>query len=216
MLHNKNIYKYKSNKKYTKIPKELIEEYKLVKQAQLMPDKFEILYNKYYKQIFVFIYNRTDDKEITADICSQVFLKAMLNIKSYRFIGVPFSAWLFRIAINEVNSFYRKFKKERTISIDEQAFDFISENLELTNKESDKEKMLFELLEGLNEKQMQIIELRFFEQRSFKEIAVILDISVENAKVKVHRILKKLKSSAIKFRNFLISIFAKIIVILQI
>jgi len=54
---------------------------------------------RYYKSIFVFVHRRTDDEELTADITSQVFLKALINIKKYEYKGVPFSAWLFELPL---------------------------------------------------------------------------------------------------------------------
>ena len=89
-----------------------------IRAAQEYPAKFSVLYDKYYKFLFLFIFKRTREEELTADITSQVFLKAMLHLKKYQFRGLPFSAWLFRIALNEIHSHYRKQKNHRTISID--------------------------------------------------------------------------------------------------
>ncbi len=57
------------------------------------------------------------------------------------------------------------------------------------------------MLESLSVKEIELIEMRYFEKISFKEISVIADISEENAKVKVHRILKKLREKALHYRS---------------
>ena len=75
------------------------DEISQIELAKKNPHHFEILYNRYFESIFRFIYQRMDSKETTADITSQVFLKALVNIGKYTSQGFPFSAWLYRIAI---------------------------------------------------------------------------------------------------------------------
>ena len=69
-----------------------------MKAAQADRAKFAIIYDHYYKQVFLFIHRRLRDESTTADVASTVFLKAMLALERYRYTGAPFSAWLFRIA----------------------------------------------------------------------------------------------------------------------
>src|SRR5687767_5867099 len=85
-------------------------EEKLIKAAQDNPRNFEPLYKRYFERITRFVYHRVEDKELAFEITSQVFYKALDNIKKYKPMGVPFSAWLFRIAGNELNQLYRKNK----------------------------------------------------------------------------------------------------------
>ena len=163
-----------------------------IKQAQVDPACFGPLYDRYYKPIFLFLYRRTDDEELTADLTSQVFLKAITYLPKYQFKGLPFSAWLFRIAVNEMNMFFRKNKNCRTISLEDSNFDRIAEDL----GENDKEEKIVLLLEGIQSlglDELHYIELRFFEDRSFKEIADIMAITENNAKVRTYRILDKIK-----------------------
>ena len=175
---------------------ELLAELKLVEAAKVNPRHFGVLYERYYRQIFLFVYKRVDNEDICGDITSQVFLKAMVNLKKYTFKGVPFSAWLYRVASNEVNMFFRSTKASRTISMDksdiERLMESTKENESLDLKEHFQDSLL-EVLDGLKEEELQIIELRFFEKRSFKEVAYILGIQENNAKVKVHRIIGRLR-----------------------
>ena len=72
------------------------------------PEAFKSIYTKYFKKIFLFVLHRIGEKQISADITQQVFLKALMGLSKFQFKGLPFSAWLYRIAINECNDFFRK------------------------------------------------------------------------------------------------------------
>jgi RNA polymerase sigma-70 factor (ECF subfamily) len=80
----------------------------LVLAAQQDPREFEPLYSKYYEPILRFVYKRLDTKSEAYDVTSQVFLSALQNLSKYEDRGFPFSSWLYRIAINELNQFFRK------------------------------------------------------------------------------------------------------------
>ena len=178
--------------KYHKNEQELGEEQLLIKAAQADPARFDVLYNQYYRSVFMFIYKRTDDEELTADITSQVFLKALINIHKFQFRGVPFSAWLFRIAFNEVNLYFRKNNKVCHVNIEKEGMNFLVNDLEANEIESAYQ-FLLQKMQELNEEDVQLLELRYFEKRSFAEIGVICGITENNSKVKVYRILDKLK-----------------------
>lgn len=173
---------------------EIENELLIIRKAQSDPNRFAPLYDKYYKQIFLFIYRRADDEEISADLTSQVFMKAIINLPKYEFKGVPFSAWLYRIASNEVNQHFRKHKTTRAISIEDSGIDRLAHELsELDEDAAIKEQVLTEGLQHLSKDEIQYIELRFFEDHSFKEIGFILNITENNAKVKTYRILDKIR-----------------------
>ena len=168
------------------------EEWQEIQAAQRNPAHFRPLYNRYYNPIFRFIYKRTSNQELSADICSQVFLKALQKLDKYIYKGVPFSAWLYRIASNEVAQHFRNVNKSRIVSVDDANLGDMIDELEEDNTEVQREQLL-ELLDDLNEIDLQLIELRFFEQRPFKEIAGIMNMTESNTKVRTYRILKSLK-----------------------
>ena len=154
---------------------------------------FEPLYNKYHEQIFRYVYQRVDGKDIAHDITSQVFLKAMKNLNKYQFKGVPFSSWLYRIATSEIYQSYKDKKAERIVNFEtEKVIDIIDE-IEEDSDDNLIEKIINEIAK-LQDDELQMIELRFFEKRAYKEISEIMSISESNAKVKIHRIIKKLKT----------------------
>jgi RNA polymerase sigma-70 factor (ECF subfamily) len=180
-------------KQEIKASTELLNEEEVIKKSQANPADFKPLYEKYFRLMFLFILHRVGDKETTADLCSQVFLKALTNISRYSFKGLPFSAWLYRIAINECNDLFRKNKRVRLVILD----DSIANGLydELFNNESRDERMskLPAVFKRLKQDELQLIELRFLESRSFKEVADILGITENNTKVRTYRILDKMR-----------------------
>ncbi|MBL7791371.1 MAG: sigma-70 family RNA polymerase sigma factor [Saprospiraceae bacterium] len=168
------------------------EEWLEIQAAQSDPAMFRPLYVRYYEMVFRFIYRRTASEELSADICSQVFLKAMQRLSDYSFKGVPFSAWLFRIASNEVAQHFRQQQKNRVLSIEETQIGDVADEIDEDDNEALRAALLL-ALDDLKEGDMELIEMRFFEQRSFKEIADITGMTESNAKVKTYRILERLK-----------------------
>lgn len=193
-----------SSTSYHQRHEDIMAEYDIIKNCQQNPKYFAPLYTRYYDQIFIFIYKRTDDMDVTADLTSKVFLKSLKNIGSYKYQGVPFSAWLYKIALNEINMYFRQQKKqERTVSLEQHhVYNLIGE-INYQEVDIDPEVIVTVLLEQLDDKEIQFIELRFFENHSFKEIGYLLGMSEVNAKIKTYRILKKLKkiSTQINYNN---------------
>jgi RNA polymerase sigma-70 factor, ECF subfamily len=170
----------------------LQKELQWVNYAKENPRGFEPLYNKYYEQIFRYIYQRMDDKEMAYDVTSQVFLKALNNIHKYEFRGVPFASWLYRIAKSELYQSFRDKKARRTVNVESMnLFEMIDDMSEDRTDES--RTALLQVIGELSEEDIQMVELRFFEKRSFREIGEMLDITENNAKVKSHRVIKKMK-----------------------
>ena len=157
------------------------------------PEAFKPIYTKYFKKIFLFVLHRVGEKQISADITQQVFLKALTGLSKFQFKGLPFSAWLYRIAINECNDFFRKTKKSRLVVLEEGKVEHLFEELTSDNTQEELERKLPLILQRLNVDELQVIEFRFFEGKTFKEIAEILGITETYAKVKTYRTLEKMK-----------------------
>ena len=172
--------------------KVLTEEEKLILAAQADRGQFQPLYEKYYSQILKFVYQRVTTKDDAYDLTQQVFLQAMLSLNKYELRGFPFSSWLYRIAINELNQAFRKNEKQRGVNLEEKHLKDIVEEMSGTGID-EKEQILLEALTTLDEEDYQLVEMRFFEKRAFKEIAEILEINEANAKMRLYRVLDKLK-----------------------
>src|SRR5215217_1677334 len=93
------------------------EELEWIREAQHNSAGFVKLYERYYAQIFGYIFRRVLDMERSKDICSETFLKAYVHLGSFRWKGIPFTAWLYRIATNEMNMADRQ-KKCNAASLD--------------------------------------------------------------------------------------------------
>lgn len=178
---------------------EIRHEYLILERSREDPRAFAGLYEKYFDRIFNFIFRQTDDEDLTADLSSQTFLNALKNAGKFEYRGVPVSAWLYRIASNEVNKHYRKVKRDKVFSIEEVK---VRELIELGDEGWDDELVtqLMAYLKELPTDMLEVLELRFFEDKDFKEIAFILDITESGAKMRTYRALDKLR------KNFNLSI----------
>lgn len=150
---------------------------------------FRPLYERYYRRVLGFVYNRVENKELAFDLTSQVFYEAMQSMHRYVNRGLPFSAWLFRIALNVLGKHFRAGKVRRTVSLNESGLFQIQDECGASAGDTE----LYRVLQTLNEKEMQLVEMRFFEQRSFSEIAAILMVSESAAKQRLYKILLLLK-----------------------
>jgi RNA polymerase sigma-70 factor (ECF subfamily) len=173
---------------------EILHEYSILDRSKKDPKAFGELYEKYFDRIFSFIYRQTDDEDLTADLCSQTFLTALKNVERYEFRGVPFSAWLYKIASNEVNKHYRKKKRTQIFSIEETR---VRELMDQANEGYDEEviQRLMDYLKELPTDMLHVLQLRFFEDKDFKEIAFILDITESGAKMRAYRALDRLRKN---------------------
>lgn len=184
------------NERYHKSDQEVIAEQAIIEQSKENPRAFEKVYNAYYKQILQFVYQRLDSKETAIDITQNTFLKALQNLPKYQFKGLPFSSWLYRIALNELNDFFRKNATKRTVNLEDNVINLLTTDT-TSNEDAEEHQqklgMLKKAIQQLQAEDFLYIEMRFFEGRPFAEIAEILEITENNAKVKTYRILEKLK-----------------------
>jgi RNA polymerase sigma-70 factor (ECF subfamily) len=182
-------------------PDALREELQWVTQAKLDPKKFEPLYRKYYTPILRYLKQRVADQEIAHDLVSQVFIKAINKIHQYEFRGVPFGSWLYRIAKSELYQQFRDDKFKHSVQIETIQLAGFEEMFSDSDEQEVNRKRLLAALQFLKAEQLQLIELRFFEQLSFKEIGEQLGLTENNAKVKTFRALEKLRSYFLSTKN---------------
>src|SRR5688572_940915 len=155
---------------------ELQQEREIIERSRKDPRAFGELYEKYFDRIYNYVYRQTGDEELAGDLCSQTFINALNHLSGFQFRGVPFSAWLYKIAANEVNKHYRKNKGKKVFSLEELR---VKELIESSDAEWDDEQVaqLLQYMRDLPTDMLQVLELRFFEDKDFKEIAFILDIT---------------------------------------
>src|SRR5262245_19396033 len=97
---------------------QLNDEKELVRRAQHDPAVFGELYDCHYPKIFEYALKRTANLQAAQDITSETFFKALRKLWQFRWRNVPFSSWLYRIANNEANQYFRK-RKNHPVSLDE-------------------------------------------------------------------------------------------------
>lgn len=175
----------------------LEEEKQLIEKAKTDWSAFEVIYNTYVNEIFYYLMKRLGSKELAEDITSETFTKALENIKKFKWQGVPFRAWLYRIAINCANKNYQQEKKVVSVDVEDLSLikgedDGIKIGEEM-DKNLEKEK-LGNALQKISGEERTIIELRYFQELSYEEIAEAMNMSVSLIGVRIHRILKKLQA----------------------
>jgi RNA polymerase sigma-70 factor, ECF subfamily len=171
-------------------------EQELVLQVQEgNAEAFGKIYDLYADRIFRFIKLKVNDQEVAEDILQDVFLKTWKGCQSLQSNEMNFSAWIYRIASNTVNDYYRK--KYRTPQMDS-----IDEHIDLASNESIEGSLNDQLdlrrienvFRKLPEQYQQILELRFVQDFTLQETATILGKSNLAVRLLQHRALKKLQS----------------------
>lgn len=185
---------------------DLLEEKELVSKAQKDPDAFGFIFDMYYPKILQYTTRRTGNVEIAQDITSEVFFKALKNLWQFKWRSIPFSAWLYRIANNEVNQYFRKGMSRKVTSLDNlmketyfepQALDDLREEIEEAEREIERHieyKIVQNVLKTLPIHYQEIIALRYFEEKKLTEIAIILGKKEGTVKSLHHRALNLLRS----------------------
>lgn len=182
------------NSQYHATHNDISREQVEIDAAKKDPAAFRVLYERYYERIFRYLYQRLDDQELAFDAVSQVFLKAINNLHKYEHRGLPFASWLYRIAKSELHNMFKAQKAQRTVNIETTSLHTVFDEMEEGINE-EKIELMLAVVNELPEQELALIEMRFFERRAFKEIAEILEITENNAKVKTYRILERLKKT---------------------
>jgi len=185
---------------------DLSEEKELVRQAQKAPDAFAKLYDQYYPRIFGYILRRTANLEAAQDLTSETFFNALNKLWQFRWRNISFSSWLYKIASNEINQYFRKAEYKKSISLEElqeQGFEPMSpndpENELIAAQEKLRQHREFREVQDkivwLPTKYQEVIALRFFEQKQIKEISQILGKKEGTVKSLLHRAVEKLREA---------------------
>jgi len=150
----------------SKVSLEQAEERLLVEAAQKDPSRFGELYENNFERVYAFIARRVRDRDVVEDLTSDVFHKALTNLGRFEWRGVPFAAWLVRIAANVIVDRSSRAAKELS-SIDDPAEPPSNTGPE----EIENRAQLFRLVDRLPAGQRRAIVMRFAEQKSIREIA---------------------------------------------
>jgi RNA polymerase sigma-70 factor, ECF subfamily len=174
-------------------PEEL-SDIELVELAKQDKEAFGELYERYVTKIYNYVYYRTGNHHDAEDLTARVFFRAMAHIENYTERGVPFQAWLYRIAHNLVANWHRDKGRRKIIPLD----DFVATRLRSEapeNQAEDKEErqQLLDCIHRLPEERQQLLTLKFVERLSNAEIGEIMDRTEGAVKSLYHRTLIALR-----------------------
>ena len=165
------------------------EEQSLVKRAQENDqDAFAELYERYFPRIYRYIALKIGDRHEAEDMAQQVFLKALKSISSFKWQDVPFSAWLYRIAHNQVVDHLRQKSRRPTTQLEEamEQFSDDSDNPQKTTEIRMDIESLMQALKKLTPAQREVIALRFTSDLPIAEVAHIMGKSEGAVKAMQH------------------------------
>jgi RNA polymerase sigma-70 factor (ECF subfamily) len=165
------------------------DEARLVEQAKSDVQAFGALYDRYVNAIYRFAYCQTGDEHLAQDITSATFEKALRNIRRFRWQGVRFSAWLYRIAHNEIRQHFRRWRFLVPLSKVAESGPTSEETFQQQELYDSLHRALFQLSASDRE----IISLRYFEGLSSPEVAHVLGCSADNVYLRLHRALGRLR-----------------------
>jgi len=166
----------------------LTDEALVASYAEGSNEAFDILLNRYRSKVFSYIFHIVKNQDVADDIFQETFVKIIMTIKQGRYVETgKFSAWVTRIARNLVIDYFRQEKSENLISIDNDDVDIlnrrdlsdstIEDNMVQTQICND----IRRLIHSLPDSQRNVIEMRFYQNMSFKEIADATNVSINTA-----------------------------------
>jgi RNA polymerase sigma-70 factor (ECF subfamily) len=147
---------------------------RLVEEAQAFSQEaWGHIYDQYYPKMLRYCYLRTGNPAVSEDLASQVFLEALRSIRRYRYRGVPFAAWFYRLAHNLTADYLRRNARQPTVSLREEA-----EHPDLQTPDEAEASALRQdvaaAIQRLTDDQQQVLMLRFFEGLSHEETAAVM------------------------------------------
>lgn len=166
----------------------------LIEAAQQDPNRFADVYELYFERVYAYVARHTRSRDAAEDITSEVFHNALANLTRFEWRGVPFSAWLFRIAANALADYFNRLARTRANS-NLEGFDPPDPSQFSTRGDVDADRArLFRLVRELPDVQRRVVEMRFAEEKSIREIALAIGRSEGAVKQLQFRALESLRA----------------------
>ena len=171
-----------------------LEDGELVKLSKEDKGAFGELYERYMPKMYSYIFYRTSNQHDAEDLTARVFFRAMSHIGNYVDKGLPFQAWLYRIAHNLVANWHRDQGRRKIIALDDYVGHLLkSESPDRLAEELEEREQLMEAIQGLPEDRQQLLLLKFIDQLSNAEIGQIMSRTEGAIKSLYHRTLLSLR-----------------------
>jgi len=152
------------------------DESQLIERAkQHDPEAISELYNRHVDQIYQYVRSRTGETAVAEDITADVFLRVLESLAAYDEHGVPFAAWLYRIAQARIIDYWRRTQRRATVPFDDLDLPEGSAGGDVANADILQQGLLLAGLQQITEDQQQVIVLKFVQGLSNAEIAHIVD-----------------------------------------
>jgi RNA polymerase sigma-70 factor, ECF subfamily len=171
------------------------DDQRLVSAAQRDPEAAGRLYDRYYAEVFGYVYRCTVDRAVTEDLTSNVFLAAFRHLKRFRWQRVSLRAWLYRIATNEIRMHYRRRRYARAadLHVRHETAEGSAPSAAESPAAAEEFRLLHQALAELRWKYRSVIILRYFEDKTMAEIAAITKSREGTIKSQLHRGLAQLQ-----------------------
>ena len=170
------------------------DEKRLIEAAKTDKDAFGELYELYHERIYSYVYYRMGDAAEAEDLTAKIFLRAMQHIPKFEDRGVPFSAWLYRIAHNLVANWHRDRNRRRIIALDDITHWKVGgESPELETQLAENKDALLRVVRRLPRERQELLILKFVDRLSNAEIGEIMGRSEGAIKSLYHRTLLALR-----------------------
>jgi RNA polymerase sigma-70 factor (ECF subfamily) len=169
---------------------------KLVELAKTDTDAFARLYDYFFPKVYAFVLSKVGETGTAEDIVSDVFMKLLDNLHKYEDRGAPFAAWLFTIARNQIYDYYSRNQRNASISLDETIEikdDKKDSSPHVLAQESELKDKVKQVMKNLPERELSILQMKFFSGLTNREIALCLDLSESNVGIILYRVLRKIK-----------------------
>lgn len=179
-----------------------IDEDKIIEQAKTDPAAFGQLYELYVDKIYNYIYYRVGNHHEAEDLTAKVFHRALNHIPHYNDRGVPFAAWLYRIARNLVANWHRDNKRRQIVALEHVTLkgDRRETPHQVAERTNERE-LLLEAIKELPSERQQLLTLKFVEKMSNADIGRIMGRSEGAIKSLYHRTLVSLKQLLAEHEN---------------
>jgi RNA polymerase sigma-70 factor (ECF subfamily) len=175
-----------------------MEEARLIEQAKTDREAFGQLYERYVDRIYNYVYYKTSSHADAEDITARVFFKALQHIGNYEDKGVPFSAWLYRIAHNMVANWHRDRSRRQTIPIDDLDHRRLPmDGPEVVAQITDDNEQLLAAIQRLPSERQDLLIYKFVHQLPNAEIGAIMGRSEGAIKSLYHRTLVALRDDLV-------------------
>jgi len=171
-----------------------------VEQARRDPEAFGELYLRHVRSIYNYIFYRTGDPEEAEDLTSRVFLQALQHLPRFQERGLPFAAWLFRIAHNLVANWHRDRRRRPVVPLSENGHERAPDRVEALVERQEERERLLAAMQRLPPDRQQLLILKFAEGLSNAEIARIMGRTEGAIRVLYHRTLEALRKELLRER----------------